>query len=441
MAADTQGVVGPGGTVGILGGGQLGRMLAMAAARLGLKTAIYAPEKDSPAFQVCDVHVIGSYGDHDALRAFANSVDVVTYEFENVPGDAASVLSALKSVRPCPKALTVIQDRLAEKTFARQAGILTTPFAAVDSEETLQQALKSVGVPSVLKTSRLGYDGKGQRMVRTPQDLRKAWDELHRVPCILEGFVNFTRELSLVAARGLDGTIACYDLVENQHENHILRTTLAPAKANARLKTEARRIAVEEGLNPELFLCLIRQESGFRSQIISPVGAIGLCQLMPGTARSLGVNPYQPLENLRGGARYLTGLLRKYRGNHRLALAAYNAGPMAVDCYQTGRSARVDGKTINPRKIMREIPPYSETVNYVASIERAWLGSGVQTPNQASFAGKTTKAPSPRAATPFVSHRSTSSAPPRASAAVTNKKKPSKTTTYYFRDFNPEEGA
>jgi 5-(carboxyamino)imidazole ribonucleotide synthase len=218
-------------------------MLAMAAARLGLKTAIYAPEKDSPAFQVCDVHVIGSYGDHDALRAFANSVDVVTYEFENVPGDAASVLSALKSVRPCPKALTVIQDRLAEKTFARHAGILTTPFAAVDSEEALELALKSVGVPSVLKTSRLGYDGKGQRMVRSPQDLRKAWDELHRVPCILEGFVNFTRELSLVAARGLDGTIACYDLVENQHENHILRTTLAPAKANARLKTEARRIA------------------------------------------------------------------------------------------------------------------------------------------------------------------------------------------------------
>ncbi len=243
MAADTQGVVGPGGTVGILGGGQLGRMLAMAAARLGLKTAIYAPEKDSPAFQVCDVHVIGHYGDHDALRAFANSVDVVTYEFENVPGDAASVLSALKSVRPCPKALTVIQDRLAEKTFARNAGILTTPFAAVDSEVTLEQALKSVGVPSVLKTSRLGYDGKGQRMVRSPQDLRKAWDELHRVPCILEGFVNFTRELSLVAARGLDGTIACYDLVENQHENHILRTTLAPAKANARLKSEARRIA------------------------------------------------------------------------------------------------------------------------------------------------------------------------------------------------------
>jgi 5-(carboxyamino)imidazole ribonucleotide synthase len=243
MGADKMSVVRPGGTVGILGGGQLGRMLAMAAARLGLKSAIYAPETDSPAFQVCDAHVIGSYADLDALRAFANSVDVVTYEFENVPGDAANVLSALKSVRPSPKALTVIQDRFAEKSFARNIGIHTTPFAQVDSDASLQEALATVGAPSVLKTSRLGYDGKGQRMVRSAADLRRAWDDLHRVPCILEGFVEFTRELSLVAARGTDGSIACFDLVENQHENHILRTTLAPARANARIKADARRIA------------------------------------------------------------------------------------------------------------------------------------------------------------------------------------------------------
>lgn len=243
MAADGNRAVGPGGTVGILGGGQLGRMLAMAAARLGLKSAIYAPESDSPAFQVCDAHVVGSYTDHETLRAFANSVDVVTYEFENVPGDAASVLSALRSVRPSPKALIVIQDRFAEKSFAQSVGIRTTPFAPVDSDASLEQALASVGTPSVLKTSRLGYDGKGQRMVRSPADLRKAWDELHRVPCILEGFVKFTRELSLVAARGTDGSVACYDLVENRHENHILRTTLAPARANARIKADARHIA------------------------------------------------------------------------------------------------------------------------------------------------------------------------------------------------------
>lgn len=236
-------VVPPGGTIGILGGGQLGRMLAMAAARLGLKCAIYAPEADSPAFQVCDSHVVADYGDHDALAAFARGVDVVTYEFENVPGDAASVLSDLKSVRPSPKALSVIQDRFAEKSFAQQLGIPTTPFALIDSEASLQAALKSVGTPSVLKTARLGYDGKGQRIVRGADKLAPAWHELNRVPCILEGFVDFTRELSLVAARGADGAVACFDLVENRHENHILRTTLAPARAPQRLKAEAVKIA------------------------------------------------------------------------------------------------------------------------------------------------------------------------------------------------------
>jgi 5-(carboxyamino)imidazole ribonucleotide synthase len=239
----TDAAIAPGGTIGILGGGQLGRMLAMAAARLGLKCAIYAPEADSPAFQVCDRHVVGSYDDHQALAAFARSVDVVTYEFENVPGDAASVLSALKSVRPNPKALVVIQDRLAEKSFLREQGIATAPFAAITSDESLRAASAQVGVPSVLKTARLGYDGKGQRMVRAADQLTAAWSDLKKVPCILEGFVDFTRELSVVAARGTDGRVACFDLVENQHENHILRTTLAPARAPQRLKAEAAGIA------------------------------------------------------------------------------------------------------------------------------------------------------------------------------------------------------
>jgi 5-(carboxyamino)imidazole ribonucleotide synthase len=239
----TDSVIAPGGTIGILGGGQLGRMLAMAAARLGLKCSIYSPEADSPAFQVADTHVIADYRDHKALAAFARSVDVVTYEFENVPGDAASVLSALRSVRPNPKALVVIQDRLAEKAFLRDQGIATAPFAAVTCDESLRVALTQVGVPSVLKTARLGYDGKGQRMVRASEQLPLAWSELKRVPCILEGFVDFTRELSVVAARGMDGRVACYDLVENRHENHILRTTLAPARAPQRLKAEAAKIA------------------------------------------------------------------------------------------------------------------------------------------------------------------------------------------------------
>ena len=243
MDADLMRPVGPSGTVGILGGGQLGRMLAMAAARLGLKCAIYSPDAHSPAFQVCDAHVVANYSDTQALEKFARSVDVVTYEFENVPGDAAKVLSALKSVQPNPKALSIIQDRFSEKSFARRVGIATTPFALIDSPASLEVALSLVGVPSVLKTSRLGYDGKGQRIVRAADQLAGAWDELKRVPCILEGFVDFTRELSVVAARGVDGKTACYDLVENRHENHILRTTLAPAKAAARLKREAVQIA------------------------------------------------------------------------------------------------------------------------------------------------------------------------------------------------------
>ncbi len=238
-------VVPPGGTIGILGGGQLGRMLAVAAARLGLKCAIYAPEEEAPAYQVCDSHVVASYSDHDALVKFAERVDVVTYEFENVPGDAATVLSGLKSVRPNPGALSVIQDRLKEKTFAREHRVATTPFALIDSDASLQHALREIGAPSVLKTARLGYDGKGQKMVRAAEHLAPAWNELKRVPCILEGFVDFTRELSVVAARGADGQVACFDLVENRHENHILRTTLAPAKAPQRVKAEAARIATD----------------------------------------------------------------------------------------------------------------------------------------------------------------------------------------------------
>ncbi len=239
----TDSVIAPGGTIGVLGGGQLGRMLAMAAARLGLKCAIYAPEADSPAFQVSAWHVVADYGDHKALTDFARRVDVVTYEFENVPGDAASVLSALTSVRPNPKALVVIQDRLAEKAFLRDQGIATAPFASVTSVQSLHAALAHVGVPSVLKTARLGYDGKGQRIIRAAERLSVAWNDFNRVPCILEGFVEFTRELSVVAARSADGRVACYDLVENRHENHILRMTLAPARAPLRLKAEAAAIA------------------------------------------------------------------------------------------------------------------------------------------------------------------------------------------------------
>jgi 5-(carboxyamino)imidazole ribonucleotide synthase len=235
--------VGPGGTVGILGGGQLGRMLALAAARLGLKCFVFAPEKDSPAFQVAGAHMVAAYDDQAALKRFASHVDVITYEFENIPGDTGAFLSTVKPVLPNPRALATIQNRIAEKSFVRGLGIATTPFAAVTSDESLRAAFATIGTPAILKTSRLGYDGKGQSKVGTLDELLAAWNGFGRVECILEGFVDFARELSVVAARGRGGAIECYDLVENLHADHILRTTLAPAKARQKLKEEANDIA------------------------------------------------------------------------------------------------------------------------------------------------------------------------------------------------------
>ena len=236
-------IVAPGGTVGILGGGQLGRMLALAAARLGLKALIFAPEADAPAFQVVGARINAPYDDRDALRAFAAQVDVITYEFENIPGETGAFLAQLKPVRPNPDALAVIQNRIAEKAFVQLQGIATAPFAPVRTEDEARAAFASIGAPAVLKTSRLGYDGKGQRMVRSADEALEGWHAFGTVECILEGFVDFERELSVVAARGFDGTVACYDLVENLHGDHILRTTLAPARATARLAGDAVAIA------------------------------------------------------------------------------------------------------------------------------------------------------------------------------------------------------
>jgi 5-(carboxyamino)imidazole ribonucleotide synthase len=206
---------------------------------------IFAPEKDSPAFQVSAGHVVGSYEDRAALEKFAGLVDVITFEFENIPEATGTLLSALKPVRPNPKALGTIQNRIAEKTFINSLGIATAPFAAMTSEASVRTAVDRIGTPSIIKTSRLGYDGKGQRMVRSADDALAAFREFKGVECILEGFVDFKREMSVVAARGADGAIACYDLVENIHGDHILRTTLAPAKASQKLKVEANKIAAK----------------------------------------------------------------------------------------------------------------------------------------------------------------------------------------------------
>jgi 5-(carboxyamino)imidazole ribonucleotide synthase len=219
----------PGSTIGILGGGQLARMLALAGARLGLKSHVFSPVPDDPAFDVCAAHTKADFRDEDALAAFAESVDVVTYEFENVPARTAEVLEAHRPVRPNPKVLALTQDRLVEKDFVRGLGIATADFADVTDVESLARAVARLGRPSILKTRRFGYDGKGQTQIREGVDLAQAFASLGGAPCILEGFVPFTKEVSVVAARGLDGEFRAWDVCENVHEHHILATTTAPA--------------------------------------------------------------------------------------------------------------------------------------------------------------------------------------------------------------------
>ena len=223
------GALPPGSTIGVLGGGQLGRMIALAAARLGLRTHIYAHHPDEPACHVAAAVTTGEWSDEAALARFADAVDVVTYEFENVPAATAAFLAARKPVRPGPLALEKTQDRLVEKDFLNGLGIPTAPYAAVDDAGALIRHVGRIGRPSILKTRRLGYDGKGQIMLREGSDVGATFRALGGAPCILEGFVNFEREVSVVGARGLDGAFAAFDVCENEHENHILSLTRAPA--------------------------------------------------------------------------------------------------------------------------------------------------------------------------------------------------------------------
>jgi 5-(carboxyamino)imidazole ribonucleotide synthase len=237
------GPLGPDATIGILGGGQLGRMLALAAARLGLKCHVLCPDPHSPAFDVVRRVTEADYTDMAALDRFANDVDVVTYEFENVPHETATFLSARRPVLPDPKVLATTQDRLIEKEFVKSLGIGTAGFAAVDSPEGLTTALKSIGQPAVLKTRRFGYDGKGQMMIRNGGDPAAIFEELGGQPLILEAFVPFEHEISVVAARSHDGQIECFDVAENEHADHILKTSRVPAAVSPAVETEAIRIA------------------------------------------------------------------------------------------------------------------------------------------------------------------------------------------------------
>ena len=236
-------VMRPGCTLGILGGGQLGRMMAMAAAQLGLRAHIYAPDDNSPAFEVATDVTIAPYEDEANLVRFAKAVDVVTYEFENVPSETAAILSAHALLAPNAQALAVSQDRFLEKSFIAGLGIAVAPFAAVSSEAELAEALARIGRPAVLKTRRFGYDGKGQVMIRPETDPVGAWEEIGRAAAILEGFVPFEREVSVVAARTASGAFAAYDLCANVHRHHILATTQVPAGVSPETEAQAFRIA------------------------------------------------------------------------------------------------------------------------------------------------------------------------------------------------------
>ena len=246
----------PGGTIGILGGGQLGRMLAIAARQLGYGVAVFAPEADAPAFAVADQRYVAEYLDADALAAFARSVDVATLEFENIPTITLQTVARFRPMHPGAAVLAVAQDRLREKTTVAQLGIATPPFAQVDSLESLRAAVDRLGLPAVLKTATAGYDGKGQRMLRTGDTLVAARSELGSQRAILEGFVDFALEFSVITARSTQGEVATYAPFVNHHDRHILDVTLAPA----------------DELTPELQLAAMRAAEAIAAEL----GVVGL---------------------------------------------------------------------------------------------------------------------------------------------------------------------
>ena len=231
----------PGSVIGILGGGQLGRMIALAAAPMGYRCAVLTPEADSPASQVAWRTIVAPYDDEVALARFADLSDVVTLEFENVPAATVAALAAQVRTAPQDRVLAVTQDRLKEKILAREAGLATVAFAAVDCGD-LSAMIETVGFPAILKTRRMGYDGKGQRRVATPEEAASACRNLGD-SLIAEAICPFEKELSVIVARSSGGEIRAFDAVENEHENHILRTTFAPARVAEAVRAEAQAAA------------------------------------------------------------------------------------------------------------------------------------------------------------------------------------------------------
>jgi 5-(carboxyamino)imidazole ribonucleotide synthase len=233
----------PGATIGVLGSGQLGRMFAIAARRMGYRVHTFSPEFDTPTGQVSDLEVAASYDDLDAVRAFARGVSVVTFEFENVPAATAAAAAEAAPVRPAGSALHTTQHRLREKTFLTAAGLPVTPFAPVNSLEELREALNRQGYPAILKSADFGYDGKGQFRINSPEYTDAAWAAVGPSQAVLESFVDFEREVSVVAARGVDGGFVHYGVIENDHKNRILDVSVAPARVAPKIASDAVEIA------------------------------------------------------------------------------------------------------------------------------------------------------------------------------------------------------
>lgn len=233
----------PGSVIGIVGGGQLGRMTATAAAELGYRVHVFTPEQDSPTEQACEKAFVAAYDDAAAIEAFGKTVDVVTFEFENVPAETVRRLSHYAPVRPGWTCLDICQDRIKEKSFATGLGVETAPWREVRSAAELARAIAEIGAPAILKTTRLGYDGKGQVRIREGADPQSAWAELGAEVGVLEGFVHFQMEVSVITARGLDGGMASFDVVENRHKDGILDVTVAPADIGHALAEKARAVA------------------------------------------------------------------------------------------------------------------------------------------------------------------------------------------------------
>jgi 5-(carboxyamino)imidazole ribonucleotide synthase len=231
----------PGATIGVLGSGQLGRMFAIAARRMGYRVHTLSPDEDTPTGQVADLEIQASYDDLDAVSQFARNVSVVTFEFENVPAPTAEAAARCAPVRPSGSVLHTTQQRIREKSFLTKAGLPTTPYREVRSLEGLKPALADLGCPAILKTAAFGYDGKGQFRIEsdTPDSIAEAWNAIGKQKAVLEAFIDFDREISVVAARGEDGQFVHFGAIENQHSRHILDVSISPARVSSQVAKEA----------------------------------------------------------------------------------------------------------------------------------------------------------------------------------------------------------